>query len=290
MKKSLLFAVLLFFALGAYAQSVVPAAWSTAQKSRQVTIVVNYFQSPMFSYSASSKEVPKGICVDLMENFAKYVSAKKGVQVKIEYRGYDGFGKFYEATKNSPNGTFGIGSITITEARKKEVRFSPPFIKSANFLLSHNSVPTLRKMELISKDFAGMTAYTARNTTNAARLEAIKKQYMPTMQIKYLESSLEVLRAVAQDPKGFTYLDFVYYNDALRDKLPVKRHPIGDITDEEFGIIMPMGSDWEALLQEFFSEKGMDYCNSNEYKKSLNMHLGESAARLLESVQVQAKN
>jgi putative glutamine transport system substrate-binding protein len=271
--------------LQAYAQNTTPSSWAAAQKNRQATIVVNYFQSPMFSYSASAKETPTGICVDLMENFARYVSRTKGVQVKIEYRRYEGFSKFYEATKNSANGTFGIGSVTITDARKKEVHFSPPFINSANFLLSHNSVPTLRKMELIAKDFAGMTAYTAQNTTNAARLEAIKKQYMPTMQIKYLESSIEVLRAVAQDPKGFTYLDFVYYNDAMRDKLPIKRHEVGDSTGEQFGIVMPMNSDWQPLLQEFFSENGANYRNSAEYKKSLNKHLGESAVKLLESIQ-----
>lgn len=267
-----------------HAQNATPVSWSAAQKNRQATLVVNYFQSPMFSYSASAKDAPKGICVDLIESFAKYVSTKKGVQIKIEYRGYEGFSKFYEATKNSANGTFGIGSVTITDARKKEVRFSPPFINSANFLLSHNSVPTLRRMELIAKDFAGMTAYTAKNTTNAARLETIKKQYMPTMQIKYLESSIEALRAVARDPKGFTYLDFVYYNDALRDKLPIKRHPAGDFTGEEFGIIMPMNSDWQPLLQEFFSEQGANYRHSNEYKKSLKTHLGESAVKLLESI------
>lgn len=268
-----------------YAQNTASTSWADAQKKRQATIVVHYFQSPMFSYSASAKDAPKGICVDLMENFATYISTKKGVQIKIEYRGYDGFSKFYEATKNSPNGTFGIGSVTITDARKKEVRFSPPFINSANFLLSHNSVPTLRKMELMAKDFSGMTAYTAKNTTNATRLEAIKKQYMPTMPIKYLESSIEALKAVAQDPKGFTYLDFVYYNDALRDKLPIKRHPVGDFTGEQFGIIMPLSSDWQPLLEEFFSDKGANYRNSNEYKKSLNTHLGASAVKLLESIQ-----
>lgn len=286
MKALLLFVS--FFWLGICslnAQNVAPASWAEAQKSKQATIVVNYFQSPMFSYSATMKEPPKGICVDLIDNFVQYVKNKKGIQLKVEYRGYDGFSKFYEATKNSPNGTFGIGSITITEARKKEVRFSPAFISNANLLLSHNSVPTLRRMELIAKDFKGMTAYTAKNTTNATRLEALKKQYMPDMQIKYMESSLEALRAVARDPKGFTYLDFVYYNDALRDKLPIKRHPAGDYTGEEFGIIMPMNSDWQPIIAEFFTERGMNYRNSTEYKKSLYAHLGESAVRLLESIQ-----
>ncbi|WP_448519373.1 substrate-binding periplasmic protein [Rhodoflexus sp.] len=267
------------------AQSSTAVSWAEAQKSKKATIVVNYFQSPMFSYSATLKEAPKGICVDLIENFVQYVKTKKGVQLKVEYRGYDGFSKFYEATKNSPNGTFGIGSVTITDARKKEVRFSPAFMSNANLLLSHNSVPTLRRMELMSKDFKGMTAYTAKNTTNAARLEAMKKQYMPEMQIKYMESSLEALRAVARDPKGFTHIDFVYYNDALRDNLPIKRHPVGDYVGEEFGIIMPMNSDWQPLLEEFFAERGMNYRNSTAYKKSLQTHLGESAVRLLESIQ-----
>ncbi|MCS6969342.1 MAG: transporter substrate-binding domain-containing protein [Cytophagales bacterium] len=283
MKVALLFIAVLSFLVGK-SNAQTPVSWAEAQKNKRATIVVHYFQSPMFSYSSNMKERPRGICVDLMENFAQYVKEKKGVELQIEYRGFDGFSKFYEATKNSPNGTFGIGSITITDARKKEVKFSPAFIQSANFLLTHSSVPTLRHMELIAKEFKGMTAYTAKNTTNAARLEAIKRQYMPEMNIQYLESSLEVLRAIAQDPKGFTYLDFVYYNNALKDNLPVKRHPVGDSASEQFGLIMPLTSDWSAIIEEFLSANGMNYCNSMQYKKSLNLHLGESAVKLLESL------
>jgi putative glutamine transport system substrate-binding protein len=210
---------------------------------------------------------------------------QKGIKVKIEYRPYEDFAKFYAATKASGNGTFGIGNITITEARKKEVRFSPPFISNTTVLLTHNSVPTLRKMELIGKDFAGMTAYTVKGTTNAQRIEMLKKQYMPEMQIKYLNSSIDAIQSVAQDPKGFTNLDFVYYNDAIRDKMPIKRHPVGDFNAEEFGIMMPMASDWQPAIQDFFAAEGRNYRNSAEYRASLNVHLGESAVRLLESIQ-----
>lgn len=260
-------------------------SWADAKKNKEATIVVNYIQTPMFSYSSSQKEKPKGICVDLMENFAKYLEMQKGIKVKIEYRPYEDFAKFYAATKASGNGTFGIGNITITEARKKEVRFSPPFISNTTVLLTHNSVPTLRKMELIGKDFAGMTAYTVKGTTNAQRIEMLKKQYMPEMQIKYLNSSIDAIQSVAQDPKGFTNLDFVYYNDAIRDKMPIKRHPVGDFNAEEFGIMMPMASDWQPAIQDFFAAEGRNYRNSAEYRASLNVHLGESAVRLLESIQ-----
>lgn len=267
------------------AQSVKPTSWAEAQKNKEATIVVNYIQTPMFSYSSSQKEKPKGICVDLMDNFAKYLEVQKGIKLTVVYRPYEDFVKFYESTKSAASGTFGIGNITITEARKKEVKFSPPFISNTTVLLTHNSVPTLRKIELIGKDFAGMTAYTVKGTTNAQRIEALKKQYMPEMQIKYLSSSIEAIQAVAQDPKGFTNLDFVYYNDAIRDKLPIKRHPVGDFTAEDFGIIMPLSSDWQAAIQDFFAVSGRNYRNSAEYRASLNKHLGESAVRLLESIQ-----
>lgn len=268
------------------AQQVKTTSWEEAQKNKQATILVHYIQTPMFSFSSSPKDKPKGICVDLMEHFAKYLEMRKGVRVNIIYQPYDDFVKFYETVKTAPSGSFGIGNITITEARKKEVRFSPPFISNTTVLLTHNSVPTLRKLELLGKDFAGMTAYTVKGTTNAQRIEALKKQYMPDLQIKYLTSSIDALKMIVQDPKSFTNLDFVYYNDAIRDNLPVKRHPVGDFTAEEFGIMMPMVSDWHLVMQEFFAAEGKNYRNSPEYRASLNTHLGESAVRLLESIQM----
>lgn len=281
----LLAAVLAVFSLFVNAQTVKTTSWADAKKNKEATIVVNYIQTPMFAYSTHQHEKPKGICVDLMENFARYLEMQKGIKVKIVYRPFEDFTKFYEITKVAPNGTFGIGNITITEARKKEVRFSPPFISNTTVLLTHNSVPALRKIELLGKDFAGMIAYTVKGSTNAQRLEMLKKQYMPEMKIVYLNSSIDVIQAVAQDPKGFANLDFVYYNDAIRDKLPVKRHPVGDFTSEEFGIIMPMASDWQSAMQDFFAAEGRNYRNSPEYRASLNTHLGESAVRLLEHIQ-----
>ncbi|MCS7017876.1 MAG: transporter substrate-binding domain-containing protein [Cytophagales bacterium] len=278
-------ALFVWFPMLVNAQSVKPTTWADAKKNKEAIIVVNYIQTPMFSYSTSQKDKPKGICVDLMDNFAKYLELQKGIKITVIYRPYEDFVKFYETTKNAPSGTFGIGNITITEARKKEVKFSPPFISNTTVLLTHNSVPTLRKMELLGKDFAGMTAYTVRGTTNAQRIEMLKKQYMPEMQIKYLSSSIEAIQAIAQDPKGFTNLDFVYYNDAIRDKMPIKRHPVGDFTAEDFGIMMPMASDWLPAMQDFFAIGGRNYRNSAEYRASLNTHLGETAVRLLESIQ-----
>jgi putative glutamine transport system substrate-binding protein len=91
------------------------------------------------------------------------------------------------------------------------------------------------------------------------------------------------LSKVAADPQSFTYLDIAFYLDALKHKKPLKRHGVGDQASEEFGLIMPMSSDWQPLMTEFFM-KGGGYTNSIEYKKILSKHLGTAGVKLIESL------
>ena len=59
------------------------------------------------------------------------------------------------------------------------------------------------------------------------------------------------------------------------------RHP-GDKTAEQFGFVMPLNSDWFAVLDEFFKANG-GYTNTQQYKSILSRHLGETGVKLLQS-------
>jgi hypothetical protein len=102
------------------------------------------------------------------------------------------------------------------------------------------------------------------------------------MKVVTTTTSQETLEKVFADPNGFAYLDLAFYIEAVQIKKNVKRHAVGDKAAEQFGIIMPLGSDWAPLMDEFFKANG-GYTNSKEYKTMLRKHLGESGVKLLQS-------
>lgn len=257
-------------------------SWTKIQTAGAGTISLAYVETPGFVYKDQSGQLT-GICVDIMKDFITYVNDTKGVKITPKFVG-DGssFSGMYMKVKGSREGTFGLGNITITENRKRELKFSPPFITNFAILVSQNSVPTLSNMNEISAKFNGLTAYTAKGTLNDKRLQDIRSKYYPGMKIAYAASSPETLDKVLTDPKAFSYLDLAFYLDAVQRRQPIKRHPIGDQASEQFGFIMPMDSDWQPLMEEFFNANG-GYTNSIAYKKILARHLGDTGVKLLQS-------
>jgi ABC-type amino acid transport substrate-binding protein len=264
----------------ASSQTLKGDTWAEAQKKGSGELTYTYIETPGFSYLDNAGKV-QGICVDIMDHFVDYVEKNKQVKLSVKYQGQtDDFKKFYSNVKNGSGGVFGLGNITITDVRKKEVKFSPAFINNVTVLLTHNSVATLGALPQIAKTFEGMTAYTIKGTTNEKQLLELKTKYYPAMKVEYLPSSPEVIAKVASDPNTFTNLDFTYFLDAIKEKKPIKRHPSGDYDAEEFGMIMPLNTDWGPLLDEFL----VNFKKTTEYRQILAKHLGVNAVKMLKNV------
>ncbi|HEY5826150.1 MAG TPA: transporter substrate-binding domain-containing protein [Cyclobacteriaceae bacterium] len=264
------------------AQNYSGDSWAKAKAASQGTISLAYVETPSFVYKDNSGKLT-GICVDIMSDFVKFVNESKGVKLTSTFVG-DGtaFKGMYDKVKGSSGGVFGLGNITITEERKKEVKFSPPFITNFAILITHNEVATLTKLEDLSTTFSKLTAYTAKGTLNEKRINELKQKYFQTMKINYTSTSQETLEKIIADANGFAYLDLAFYLEAIQLHKSLKRHPVGDQTAEKFGFIMPTNSDWTPVLDEFFKANG-GYTNSPQYKSILTKHLGETGVKLLQS-------
>ncbi len=257
-------------------------SFETAKVSKKANVVYTFSKTPGFIYSTSGGSYA-GICVDIMSKFEQYVKTKYGITIQAKYQlaTDDNFTKMLASVKSANGGVFGLGNITITDARKRMYTFSPSFINNISLLVTNKSVATLTKMENIATVFAGMTAYTVKGSTNEIEFNRWKKVYFPDMKIAYLGSFSETVSKVASDSKAFTNVDFTYYLDAVKGKKSVKRHVAGSSNSEEFGIIMPKSNDWAPVLAEFMNA---GFIGGAEYKAIISKHLGESAIKLLESV------
>lgn len=281
MKQIALFVLILLTTISTFAQNYTGDSWSQAKAKGTGTLSVAYVETFGFVYKEGDQLT--GICVDILKDFTKYVKDTKGVSLELKFVG-DGssFKGMYEKVKASSGGVLGLGNITITDQRKKEVKFSPPFITNLAFLITQNNVPNLTKLEDVATTFGKLTAYTAQGTVNEKRILELKQKYFPAMKIVTTSTSQEVFDKLTADPNGFAYLDLAFYLEAVQKRKSVKRHAIGDKASEQFGFIMPMNSDWQPLLDEFFEKANGGYTNSAAYKTILKKHLGEIGIKLLQ--------
>jgi ABC-type amino acid transport substrate-binding protein len=281
MTKALFSFGLALISFGICAQNYSGDTWLQVKAKGEGTISLAYVETFGFVYKDGDRLT--GVCVDIMNDFVKYVNDTKGIKLTSQFVG-DGtaFKGMYDKVKASTGGVFGLGNITITEERKREVKFSPPFITNLAFLITQNNVANLTKMEDLPTTFGKLTAYTAKGTINEKRINEMKQKYFPAMKILLTANSQETFQKIISDPNGFAYLDLAFYLEAVQQRKPLKRHPVGDKASEQFGFAMPMNSDWYPILDEFFKANG-GYTNSNPYKVILKKHLGEIGVKLLQS-------
>ncbi|UII34214.1 transporter substrate-binding domain-containing protein [Fulvivirga ulvae] len=255
--------------------------YATAKSKGSANWVFTYAESPGFSSKKNGKMT--GITVDLMNKFEEYVEKKEDIEVNVTYQSKDpnNFTLFLEEVKQARGGVFGLSNTTITEERKRIYNFSPPYITNIGMVLTHNSVPTLNSISEIAEKFAGMTVVTIKNSTNEKWVKDIKSKYYPGLKVEYVTSFGKAMDAIVADPKKFTNVDFTYYFEAIQNRQPVKRHPGGDESTEQFGIIIPKSNDWASLLDEFMSN---EFVTSVEYKKIIADNLGQSAMKFFETL------
>lgn len=265
-----------------FSQPYTGDTWKDVSKKGTGAVSFAYVETPSFVYVDESGKLT-GICVDIMNDFVAWLKDVKKVDVKPDFVGNGtSFRGMYDKVKISKGGVFGLGNITITEERKKEVKFSQPFITNFAILITQDKIPTLAKFEDLPKAFADLTAYTAKGTLNEKRMLELKTNYFPNMKVTYTTTSQETLEKLFADPKGFAYLDLAFYLEAVQKKKNIKRHPIADKAAEQFGFIMPSGSDWSPILDEFLKSNG-GYTASARYRSILVKHLGEAGMKLMQS-------
>ncbi|MGK7391247.1 MAG: substrate-binding periplasmic protein [Candidatus Cyclobacteriaceae bacterium M2_1C_046] len=281
MKKILLFIYALFFTSVLYAQQLTGDSWTSVKQNKKGKIVITYTEAPKFAERVNGEYT--GLCFDIMKDFVSYVQNRYGVALDVVYadpKNPKDFDEFLQNVKNGSGGVFGLGDVTITSQRKKEYTFSPPYFSNVAILATHNDVPTLSSLSNISSEFSGKKAVVQNGTTHEERIKQLKKKHFPALEVELTTGFEESNEMVSTNKDYFTYIDFSTYLNVLDNKVPLKRHPAGDKSGEYFGFIMPKNSDWEPVLNEFFSQNG-GYVRSLEYRKMMAQHLGSHVLKMM---------
>lgn len=270
-------ALLLFSSLSAQHSG---DTFSSAKSSKSANLTYVYVGVNGFATMEANGEM-KGLFVEMMNEFEGFILEKHGIKINGTYKVVQGgdFQKFLDEVKDGSGGVFGLNTTTIKEERKTFLSFSPAVLNNISVLISHKSVPTLSNINSISTEFSSLEAYTAPGTTYEKRIMDLKSNDFPSLKVNLVPSEYDIIDNVLENRNSFGFMDISFYLEYLNQKKPIKRHPIGDQGGEQYGIIMPLGSDWEPVIADFLNS---GFVSSSKYRQIVIDNLGKGALRMLD--------
>jgi ABC-type amino acid transport substrate-binding protein len=270
MKRSA-FILLCFFALQPlHAQKPIEGdSWKLTNQFGKGSLSVIYYECPRLIEDVNGEM--KGVCVDILKDFAAYVKTKYNKTIEIKYISREAeFGQFLKKVKAS-NNVIGISNTTITDERKSEMKFSPYYLKTPLVVLTHKDAPNFKTLkELIQ---SGLSGQVEKETAYASYMQKIKGEGNAPLTINYLPTTHAVLEQLSKSNKYFSVMDFTEYLGETKNNPNIKRQTISLGYADQLGFIMSKKSDWDALFSEFLTD---GYRDSASYKKSVTSNLGSN--------------
>ncbi len=274
-KKTGFLSILIVLAYQLSAQ-VTGDSWATTKANGSGTLAVLYYEQAGLIQEVNGK--PEGLCVEILKDFVDYVQAKHNKKITLQYVGKEPvFTNFLSTTQKSTN-LLGVTNVTITDERKKILKFTPPFISNPIVLLTHKEAPAVANFAELSKKLEGYTAEIIGGSTHVKYINKIKKENWPSLTITYGPSGQEILKKIAANPKIFTILDFTEFVDANRKRLPIKKQNLEFGDPEQLAFIMSKQSDWDEIWKLFMTD---EYRKSPKYRKNISDNLGMAFLSIL---------
>lgn len=274
-----LIAVFLIFPLffSATAQSF---SWEEAVQNKQASIDIYWFTSIPFIYQNSKGELA-GIEYEMVENFKAFVKTEYGVELKLNWIEAASFGSIIEQVKNTERkNVMGTSAFSITEDRKKYLKFTDPYLPDVAVLVSSKGTSIVKNVDEINHMMKSMTAVTIKGTSYEVFLNKLKKQMNLNFDTWYIESDKNILETISKGENRFGYIDLSIYLMLIKNGGELTRQNFFTIRGAGYGFIIPARSDWDTILNE--------YLNNSEQKKNIanivSNHLGNEIYQFIESL------
>jgi hypothetical protein len=249
------------------------------------TLTVLYVPAEGFAYTDDAGRLT-GVTVEIMRTFGDWLEQEDGEPVALDFVREDDWTAFYGRVRDAEGSVFGLGNVTITEARRDELRFSPPYLTNVAVLITRNDVPELRSLDAMPRTFAGLDALAFEGTLHEERLQAFRDAHYPDAGLIFATSNAEIIERTAEGG-FFAYVDVYNFWRARDAGAPLRHHPIADDPGETFGIIMPHANPYADRLDAFFEADG-GFVGSPTYRSILVEHLGAQLAHALEAARIAA--
>ncbi len=259
-----------------FGQKLQGDSWAKVKAQGKGTLTMIYYEQPGLIYESNGKI--KGVCEDVIEDFVAFVKKKYNKDITLNYAVKEPIFSNFMRTVQNTDDILGVTNVTVTDERKRILKFTPSFMSNPVVMITHKDAPTISSASEIPTKLAGYSAEMISGSTHIRHMDKIKKEIAPSIQVTYGPSGSEIIKKITTNPKLFTILDLTEYIDAARRQLPVKRQNISFGAAEQLAFIMSKGSDWDEIWKEFLTE---DYRRSVKYRKNIADNLGANFLSLV---------
>ena len=264
------------------------SSWQEALQNRQATISILWYDIEPFIYRTNKNEVI-GVEYELMEGFAVYLKHNYGITLTNNWIDAGSFEAIYPAIKNSSEkGLFGVSFYSITEERKKEIKFSPPYMPDLNVLITNNSMPAYTDKNLFFQDLPKLQGFTMKATTMEDDVLALRKEYEQLL-VTDQKDDYEVLKQIETYKNAFGYVPVSIYVVALQRGIKIQRQRILATRRQGFAAIYTKASDWDAPVNEYFESYACKMLVARLIKKYLGTEMADIIMEVSGSDSIQGK-
>jgi len=232
------------------------SSWKEVKARKQGSVNLYWFQNSPYGYTDESKRL-RGMEVEIMEGFKRYLQKKYQIELAYQWMQQGTFNDVLKRVQNdSQTGVFGLAGFSITEERRKLMKFSPSYMADIAVLVSTNDIPIARSKQELLKYMEGSTALTAKGTVLEKELIKMRDENGVDFRLEHTGASMELIHVLASRKKSFGYLSLPVYLLSL-DKGFTKLNRQNYFTKryEGRGIGLSLSSDWDEPLKEYFASE-----------------------------------
>ena len=260
-------------AVGSFSQDFDPGdipadSWADVMKNKKGTISALWYDIDPFIYRTGKGMA--GVEYELMESFVAYVQHRYQVDLTLKWvdaKSFENILPYLSHTKRS--GVFGWSYYSITEERKKLVKFTPPYMPDVNIIVTNMNQPLYATNEEFIKNLPGKTAYTMSTTMMEQDIFTIKNNFYSRLNINNEYDDYAVMARIAENENAFGYVPLSIYVMALKKGIKIKRQVVLPSRREGFAAVYPLSSDWDAPVNDFFGSAEFADLSTSIIKKYL---------------------
>jgi signal transduction histidine kinase len=270
-----------FAVLTTAAQPQSDKSWAEIKQSKKGTITALWYESKPFIFRNSSGKLA-GIEHELLEDFRQFLKDKEGITLDIVYKEAQSFNDTYLSIVADKGVTFGVSAFSITEKRKNEVSFSPPYMSDISVLITSDNIPVLGTTEEFNTVLPKLTAITIEGTTYEHELIRLRKEAGLQFQLRYIPSRDNIMMTIAETDSTFGFIDLPVYMMLFNEDptIKVKRQNLFPIRREGYGLIYPKSGGWAEPLGDFFNSPGFQ----KGLEKNISHYIDAELYRLVEGL------
>src|SRR5687767_9747026 len=174
--------ILIVVSTAAFSQKYQGDSWAKVKSSGSGTLTVVYAEQFGLIHKDKDGKI-KGVCVDILSDFAKYIKDRHGKILIVKYADeIPVFAEFLSTTQNTPN-ILGVTNTTITEERKKILKFSPPLMLNSRGRLTNTKAPLVPPLKELPTNFRVFTAKVIVGSPHLSYAEKTKTDSMHALKL-----------------------------------------------------------------------------------------------------------